>query len=99
MTAFKLKSSRWVPWASAILAILLYPWSGGCSREEARPSHEEIVAAEFEVILDLHDQACGGVSSFEKVDDLAYKVTCTSGEVYRIHVSYEGHVNVATHTP
>ncbi len=99
MTVFKPKSLLWKNCAPVVLAILLSPWSGGCSRDEARPSHEEIVAAEFEAILDLHDQACGTVQSFEKIGELDYKVTCTSGEVYRVKVSHEGGIDVTNHTP
>jgi hypothetical protein len=72
---------------------------GACSGEKTPVPHEEIIAGDFEAILDINDHACGGVSIIEKVRPFEYRVTCVSGEAYRINVGHEGHVNVAPHKP
>ncbi len=97
MTRRSVYCSHRVPLFPMIAAMMMCLCCFGCSRDD-EPSHEEIINAEFEAILELHDQACNGVDSFEKIEDLDYRVTCINGEIYRVHVSHEGHISVAPHT-
>ena len=97
MTSLSVQFSRRHSFLPVMAAIMISAFCVGCSRDD-EPSHEEIINAEFEAILELHDQDCSGVVSFEKVEELDYRVTCSSGEIYRVHVSHEGHINVAPHT-
>jgi len=80
------------------LTVLVFAaFAGGCSDGEALPSHEEIVRPDFEAILELQDQPCSAVETFEKTDELDYQVTCADGPSYRIRVSPEGNVLVTPH--
>lgn len=91
--------TRRPPGTITILAAVLALTVTGCSPEQSLLSHEQIVGADFEAILEVQGQPCGQVDSFRKNTDLDYQVTCSSGDVYRIHVSQEGLVNVTPHTP
>ncbi len=66
-------------------------------REAEPPSHEEIVRADLAAILDLQGSPCGQVVGYSLDRRLDYRVECATGDVYRIHVSAEGHVNVKEH--
>jgi hypothetical protein len=82
----------------ATLTFALAVLCGSCSRDKP-PSHQEIIMADFEEILELNQHACAGIVAFEKISDLEYLLTCKNGEYYRINVSHEGRVNVNPHKP
>jgi hypothetical protein len=83
---------------TAWLACLVVLWALTACREAEPPSHEEIVRADLAAILDLQGSPCGQVVGYEQDRQLDYRVECATGDVYRIHVSVEGHVNVQEHS-
>jgi hypothetical protein len=81
-------------WSCALLASVAV---ASC-RNDAEPlAHEEIIRADLAEILVLQGATCGEIRSYEVDDHLDYRVECTSGEVFRIHVTAEGHVDVKSH--
>ena len=68
-----------------------------CRNDPEPPSHEEIIRADLPEILALQGASCGEVRSYEVDEYLNYRVECVSGEVFRIHVTSEGHVDVKPH--
>lgn len=66
----------------------------GCRGPEEPRRHEEIVAADLAEIIALQGSPCGSVLRYLVDDRLDYRVECESGDVYRINVSTEGHVNI-----
>lgn len=98
MITNRLRTSLLLRCPPAVLILAFAAVCVGCSKEKP-PSHEDIIRGDFEEILDLNEQKCDGIVSFEKISDLEYLVACGNGESYRIHVSHEGHVNVAPHDP
>ncbi len=83
--------------AAACLGCLAVLWTLAACREAEPPSHEEIVRADLAAILDLQGSPCGEVVAYALDRRLDYRVECATGDVYRIHVSAEGHVNVKEH--
>lgn len=80
---------------NALFIILLLGSVTAC-REPSQPlSHEEIIRADFAEILALENLDCGEVVSHKLDDHLNYRIECETGDVYRIHVSEEGHVRVS----
>ena len=66
-------------------------------REPSQPlSHEEIIRADFAEILALENLECGKIVNHQLDDHLNYRINCETGDVYRIHVSKEGHVRVSS---
>jgi len=78
----------------ALLAAFLL---ASCGKNTELPVHDEIIRADLAEILALQGTSCGEVRSYEVDDRLDYLVECASGEVFRIHVNAEGHVNVRPH--
>jgi outer membrane biogenesis lipoprotein LolB len=80
-----------------ILVVLALLFLAACQDEEKPRSHDEIIRADLAEILELQGVTCGEVRRFEAEERLDYRAECTSGEVYRIHVSAEGHINLMQH--
>lgn len=75
----------------ALLCLVLHVLAG-CHKDENPLSHEEIIQADLQEILELQGYSCDEVVKFEVGGRLDYHVECQSGERYRIQVSSEGHV-------
>ena len=69
----------------------------GCTPRHDSMSHDEIIKADLHAIIELQGSSCGEVSSYQLNDDHEYLVVCETGDVYRIHISQEGHINVNAH--
>ena len=78
---------------AALFSVLLLSVVTAC--RESSQSHDDIIRADFAEILALENAECGEVKSYRMHDHLDYVVECESGDVYRIHVSQEGHVRIA----
>lgn len=65
----------------------------GCHKAES-PSHDEIIRADLVAILELQGLRCNQVVGHTMDQRMDYRVECATGDVYRIHISAEGHVNV-----
>jgi hypothetical protein len=55
-------------------------------------THAEIVREQLSNILDTQHPDCGAVRLYSRRDRLDYRVECSSGEVFRVRVSGDGHV-------
>lgn len=78
-----------------MMSLLLLASCGG----QEPPSHDDIIAADLAEILTLQGLSCEEVASYTLQDRLDYRVVCKSGDVYRIHVSAQGHVMGKPHKP
>jgi hypothetical protein len=58
----------------------------------APPTHAEIVRQQLSLLLASQHPSCGAVRLYSRRDRLDYRVECSSGEVYRVRVSGDGHV-------
>lgn len=67
----------------------------GCSEPTQPRSHEDIIRADFTEILALENTECGEVMSYKQDGRLNYRIECENGDIYRIHVSEEGHVKLS----
>lgn len=65
-----------------------------CDQSKQPLSHDEIIRADLTEIIALEGLDCGKVVSHSLEDHLDYRIECESGDVYRIHVSAEGHTRV-----
>jgi hypothetical protein len=91
VTARPVRSAAWLTCLAAL-------WALAACREALPPTHEDIVGADLAAILELQGSPCGEVVGYTLDRKLDYRVECASGDVYRIHVSAEGHVNVRDHS-
>ena len=80
--------------ATALLAMFAL---ASCSDSAKPPSHDEIVRADLAAIVALQGLPCGRVVAYVLDEHLDYRVPCESGDVFRIHVTAEGHVDVKPH--
>lgn len=91
---------------SLIIVCLLVMLVVGCSNEthdlaelsSDDPDHTEIVKNDLFAVITLQGASCGKVVSYDKQNNLDYVAVCESGDLYRVHVSAEGRVNVNSHT-
>jgi len=67
-----------------------------CDQPRQQLSHEEIIRADLTEIIALEGLDCGEVIHHSLENHLEYHIECETGDVYRIHVSTEGHVKVGT---
>jgi len=67
------------------------------SCEKQEESHEDIVKADLQLIIDSLGSPCEQVVEYEAMEELAYAVSCKSGERYVISVSPQGRVDVQVH--
>ena len=67
-----------------------------CDQSTQPLSHDEIIRADFAEIIALEGLDCGEVVRHSVEDHLEYHIECDTGDVYRIHVSPEGHVREKT---
>ena len=65
-----------------------------CDQPKQQLSHEEIIRADLTEIIALEGLDCGEVIHHSLDNHLEYHIECETGDVYRIHVSSEGHVRV-----
>ncbi len=75
-----------------LLASLLGLFLTACDRQE--DSHEDIIKADLLLIIDSLGSPCDQVLEYEATDELAYSVSCKSGDSYRISVNPQGRVDV-----
>jgi hypothetical protein len=68
-----------------------------CGQATEPPSHDEIMREDLGKIISVRESNCGSVLGYTVDDRMDFRVECESGEVYRIHVSPEGRVNVDPH--
>jgi len=92
---------RLIVTASTLVALALVagPLAGGpadsaCDQSKQPLSHDEIIRADLTGIIALEGLDCGKVVGHSLEDHLEYHIECETGDVYRIHVSAEGHVRV-----
>jgi len=83
---------------ATLAGLLSLLFLASCGKQEA-PSHEEIIAADLAEILALQGSPCGEVVAYTLDERLDYRIECKSGNVYRLHVSSEGHVMVKPSGP
>lgn len=65
-----------------------------CEQPESQ-DHEAIIAKDLAEIISLQDLPCEKVVSWNLEHRFNYQVVCESGHAYVVHVSDEGHVNIA----
>jgi len=75
---------------AAVMATLLV----ACEQPESQ-GHEAIIAKDLAEIISLQDLPCEKVLSWSLQHRFNYQVVCESGHEYVVHVSDEGHVNIA----
>ena len=63
-----------------------------CERKEE--SHEDIVKADLLLIIDSLGSPCEQVLEYEATEELAYTVSCESGDSYLISVNPQGRVDI-----
>jgi len=63
-----------------------------CERKD--DSHEEIVRADLLLIIDSLGSACDQVLEYEVTEELAYTVSCESGDRYLVSVNPQGRVDI-----
>ena len=63
-----------------------------CDRQE--DSHEDIVKADLLLIIDSLGSPCDQVVDYEATEELAYTVSCESGDSYLVSVNPQGRVDV-----
>ena len=81
-----------------MLATLLFGALLIACKQSAEPlSHEEIMLEDLAKIIAVRESNCGSVVDYTVDDRMDFRVECESGELYRIHVSPEGLVNVDPH--
>lgn len=76
------------------ILILILVLLAGCKQKEEPLSHDEIIRADLAEILVMQGLSCNEVVKFEAASRLDYRVECDSGDLYRVHVSAEGHIKV-----
>ena len=80
----------------AIKNLLLVSLVGGfliaCDRQE--DSHEDIVKADLLLIIDSLGSPCNQVLEYEATQELAYTVSCESGDSYLVSVNPRGRVDI-----
>lgn len=81
-----------------LLACLLLQAATACTNTGNEDSHDSIIRADLLEIIEQQQRTCAEVVRFEVDDRLDFRVECSSGDRYRIHVGAEGHVNVAPAT-
>jgi hypothetical protein len=72
----------------SLLSLLLT----ACEKREA--SHDDIVKADLLLIIDSLGSPCEQVLEYEATDELAYTVSCESGDTYRVSVNPQGRVDI-----
>jgi len=63
-----------------------------CERKEE--SHEDIVKADLLLIIDSLGSPCDQVLEYEATEELAYTVSCDSGDSYLVSVNPQGRVDI-----
>ena len=77
---------------SLLLVSLLGLFVTACDRQE--DSHEDIVKADLLLIIDSLGSPCDQVLEYTATEELAYTVSCESGDSYVISVNPQGRVDV-----
>ena len=79
---------------SLLVAALLSTFLAACEQPDSQ-DHEAIIANDLAEIISLQDLPCEKVVSWSLEHRFNYQVVCESGHEYVVHVSDEGHVNIA----